>query len=239
MLTYFPIATGTTFHQPLADDFVPRPLTPIQDLIESSPPATAQCSVTKSHDFVENCYQFLAMEVLVHAKVYSFAHKYLIPDLEAFATHRLAQVLIILEHKQVEMLPQLAEAIQVIYSTTPSNSQNPARNLLSQFTALKFTALLGDCLDQLMAEGGEFTVDVSHKLAQKLLASPLEEKIEELKTRVSALEVERSGMEKDMDSLREDINGWESWNNRLPHSRRRPWPYQGFSLGVGGGVSVG
>ena len=35
MLTYFPIATGTTFHQPLADDFVPRPLTPIQDLIDA------------------------------------------------------------------------------------------------------------------------------------------------------------------------------------------------------------
>ena len=60
------------------------------------------------------------MEVLVHTKVYSFADKYLIPDLEAFATRRLAQVLIILEHKQVEMLPQLAEAIQVTYSTTPT-----------------------------------------------------------------------------------------------------------------------
>lgn len=61
-----------------------------------------------------------------------------------------------------------------------------------------------------MAEGGDFTVDVSHKLARKLLASPLEEKIEELETRVSALGFKRSRIEKDRNSLIEDIRGWES-----------------------------
>lgn len=74
------------------------------------------------------------------------------------------------------MLPQLAKAIHVIYCTTPSVSHNPASKLLSQFIALKFTALLGEHLDKLMAEGGDFTVDVSHKLARKLLANPLEDK---------------------------------------------------------------
>lgn len=65
-------------------------------------------------------------------------------------------------------------------------------------------------------------MDVSHKLARKLLANPLEEKIDELSQKVSALESECSGMEKDLNSSREEVNGWERWNNNLP-SRRQRW----------------
>lgn len=76
--------------------------------------------------------------------------------MEGFALSRLAQVLAILQHKHLGMSPQLAEAIQLIYSKTPNRSYNSARNLLSQFVAPRFPTLLGDHLDTLMAEGGDF-----------------------------------------------------------------------------------
>ncbi|KAJ6117865.1 hypothetical protein N7523_005616 [Penicillium sp. IBT 18751x] len=178
-------------------------------------------TTSKAYGSAENDPQHLAFEALTHAKVYSFAHIYLLSDFENFALSRLTEVLAVLQHKQLSMLPELAEAIRLIYHKTPKQSDNSARNLLSQFVALKFTALLGDQLEMLMADGGEFAVDVTRKLARKLLADPLEEKIDELSLKVSALESECLGMEKDLNTAREEVNGWERWNDNLPSRRRR------------------
>lgn len=207
---------------PATDGLNTRPLTPIEDfmILEQFPmlqSATNTLGPASGHD------ELLAIEILTHAKVYCFAHVYLLTELEAFALNRLAKALVNLQNKQISMSPQLMETIRLIYSKTPDSSQNHARNLLSQFVALKFTALLGDQLCMLMSEGGCFAVEVSHKLGRRLLVNPLEDQIEQLHLKVTALESECSGMEKDLNQSREEVRGWEQWDQNLPSKRQR-WP---------------
>lgn len=203
-------------------------MSPIEDLTLPSPKiAVLPGTTARTNGSTGNDSKHLASEALTHAKVYSFAHVYLLSDLEKFALSRLTEVLAVLQHKQLSMLPELAEAIRLIYDKTPKQAGNSARNVLSQFVALKFTALLSDELEILIADGGEFAVDISHKLARKLLANPLEEKINELSLKVSVLESECLGIEKDLNTAREEVNEWERWNDNLPSTRRRWRPVFG------------
>ena len=112
------------------------------------------------------------------------------------------------------MSPHLAEAIQLIYCTTPIDAPNAARKLVSQFTALSSTILPAGHLDNVMLDGGDFVVDVMHKVGRKTAG---------LESRVSALESELSGMRKDLNSSREEVRGWESWNDTL-HLKKRRFP---------------
>jgi hypothetical protein len=112
--------------------------------------------------------QLLAGEALAHAKVYSFAHKYLMSELEEFATCRLAQTLVILQHLKINMSPHLADTIRLIYSTTPSDAQNPARRLLSQFVVAGLPALSDGHLDILLLQGATLLWRCCTKLAVKL-----------------------------------------------------------------------
>lgn len=77
------------------------------------------------HNCAEND-QCLRTEVLDYGKLYSFAHKYLISELEEFATCRFAQTLVILQNNKIVAWPHLAEAIELIYRTTPRDPENPA-----------------------------------------------------------------------------------------------------------------
>lgn len=112
------------------------------------------------------------MEALIHAKVYSFAHTYHLSELEDFALNRLAKVLTILLDEEFEMLPQLAEAIRVIYYKTPKHRNYPATDMMSCFVALGFKWLISEHLCTLMAEGGDFAQDLSRELAQMLPGNP-------------------------------------------------------------------
>lgn len=136
------------------------PLEPIENMVELRPRATL-----KTQDPSGNS-QALIMEALVHARVYSFAHMYLFSELETFALRRLGKTLIALRRHKISMPLQLADAVRVIYGATPNASYNPARELLSRFIAQNFSSLLGECLDNLLQEGGDFAVDVSRKLAR-------------------------------------------------------------------------
>ncbi|KGO75964.1 hypothetical protein PITC_073400 [Penicillium italicum] len=218
----------TISDHPATDGLKTRPLTPIEDFMILEQFSMLQ-SATKTLGLAEGRDELLAIEILTHAKVYCFAHVYLLTELEVFALNRLAKALVILQNKQISMSPQLVEAIRLIYSKTPDSSQNHARNLLSQFVALKFTALLGDQLCMLMSEGGCFAVEVSYKLGRRLLVNPLEDQIEQLHLKVSALESECSGMEKDLKQSREEVRGWEQWDQNLPSKRQR-WPGRYYDI---------
>lgn len=127
---------------------------------------------------------------------------YRVLELEDFALHRLAKVLITLQDKEGEMLPHLAEAIRVIYCKTPKDCNNPAANLMSQFVATRFNWLIGDHLYALMAEGGDFAKDVSYKLARRLSVNPLKGKVEELNQEISALKVQCAELRDEPNLLR-------------------------------------
>lgn len=137
------------------------PLNPLESMIELRPHAKL-----KKQETSEKSHEVLVTDALVHARVYAFAHMYIFPELETYALHRLGETLIALQQHKVNMPLQLANAARVIYGSTPDASYNPARELLSRFVALNFSFLLGESLDQLLQEGGDFAVDVSRKLAR-------------------------------------------------------------------------
>ncbi|KAB8243617.1 hypothetical protein BDV35DRAFT_407355 [Aspergillus flavus] len=117
-----------------------------------------------------------AVEIVLHAKVYCFAHRFLISDLESFALQRLTQVLVAVDPRKDNLFPYLADAVRVIYNSTPGAlvQVNPARKLLSQYVALNYTLLANEQLVRLLDEGGEFLADLSQKLARRLTASDTE-----------------------------------------------------------------
>jgi len=165
------------------------------------------------YDSLESPHETDALEILAHARVFSFAHIYLISELEAYAAERLTKCLAVMEDDYIEMSPNLAEAIRVIYATTPKISQNAARPLLSDFTALKFSTLSGALLDDLMAEFGDFRVDVLGKLARR---------IEDMNLNIIKLEVQCEQLDEELFESKDQVEGWETWNRSLPLSNQRP-----------------
>ena len=112
------------------------PLIPIERMPELRPIPTS-----KKKDPSENSHEELVTEALVHARV-------------------------VLVCAPVSFSRAGSFRFASPGKMTPVASYNPARELLSRFIALNFRTLVGECLDQLMQEGGDFAVDVSRKLAR-------------------------------------------------------------------------
>ncbi|KAI2670391.1 hypothetical protein CBS147317_9369 [Penicillium roqueforti] len=143
-------------------------------------------------------------EIYLHAKVYSFARQLGFVKLEQFALNRLAEVLLALEQTDKILFPYLVDAIRLVYKTT--STIDNARNLLSQFVALRYTTLVGEDLDELITEGGEFVVDLSHKLARKLITISIAfKRIEYLTHRNEELKEESAQKDKELKALREEV----------------------------------
>ncbi|KAJ5302177.1 hypothetical protein PENANT_c008G10673 [Penicillium antarcticum] len=196
------------------DDLIARPLTPLRDcpgvrLPDEFTPPNRQDEPQEAD----------VAEIYLHAKVYSFACHYDFIKLKEFTLNRLAQILDRLQRTQLDLFPYLADAIRLIYTTTEEGDS--ARYLLAQFVALKYTTLLGEAMNKLVAEGGDFMVDVSGKLARKISSMALEEKVEELTTKNSELEIEAAADRNVLKSLKEEVEGWESWNRQLAYAQRR------------------
>ncbi|OQD98543.1 hypothetical protein PENSOL_c009G04396 [Penicillium solitum] len=145
-----------------------------------------------------------AAEIYLHAKVYSFARQLEFDKLEQFALNRLAQVLVALEKTDKVLFPYLVDAIRLIYKTT--SVVDDARNLLSQFVALRYTTLVGEDLDELITEGGEFMIDLSHKLARKLSTITMAlNRVEYLTQKNEELKAESAEKDKELKTLREEV----------------------------------
>lgn len=100
-------------------------------VIDDEPPATeAPPMPCQTND--ENPQSYL----LVHAKVYSFAERYLLSDLAEFAARRMESYLK-LYYKSPMDAPELVETIQLIYATTPPAGvrTDDARAVLVKFVA--------------------------------------------------------------------------------------------------------
>lgn len=193
-----------------------RPLTPLSRCIPVGLPA--ETMETAAATFTETAFhdsdELLGIIALMHAKVYCFAHRFLISRLEELSLQRLTQVLLTCDTPSDPFFSRLADAIRLIYESTPNATQldDPARKLLSQYVALNYTTLPNESLSQLVSEGGEFMIDVAQKLAQRIAANSgttksLEEQINELKAKINVIE--------------KDVQEWESWNRRIPGKHRR------------------
>uniref|UniRef100_A0A093XBI1 BTB domain-containing protein n=1 Tax=Talaromyces marneffei PM1 TaxID=1077442 RepID=A0A093XBI1_TALMA len=208
----------------ISESYEERPLTPLSRCIlvglpaETMQTAAATFAQTEFHD----CDELLGDAVFMHAKIYCFAHRFLIPRLEVLALQRLTQVLLTNNTSRDPFFSRLADAIHLVYESTPKATQfdDPARKLLSQYVALNFTSIPTESLEMLVSAGGEFMVDVAQKLARRIATSgrsteSLEEHINELETKINALvldgEKQRSLLEKSEKEIRE----WESWNRGI------------------------
>jgi hypothetical protein len=165
-----------------------RPLTPLENCCGVDLPEYALAKTPETEADEESApeaEESSAAEIYLHTKIYSFACQLDFFKLKYFSLNRLAKALVGLEQTNKDLFPYLADGIRLIYTTTETTDAtgaDDARNLLSQFVAFKYTTLISEEFDKLIAEGGEFMVDVSRKLARKLvsLSNASEEKIEEL-----------------------------------------------------------
>lgn len=179
-------------------------MTPLGRCCGVNLPGYTTAKTPKADSQEEPATESPAGEIYLHTKVYAFAHLLDFADLKQFALNRLAKVLISLEQTKQDLFPYLANGIRLIYKTTNDEPTDDARNLLSQFVAFNYAALTGEEFDKLIAKGGEFVVDVSHKLARRLaaLTSTLS-KVEDL-GRNEELEVESADKDEDLESLKEE-----------------------------------
>ncbi|KAL3257019.1 hypothetical protein ABHI18_007133 [Aspergillus niger] len=234
LLTLFIATTGI---EPSTPESVPddqgtpnRPLTPLSRCLQAGLPAdnnhtaAGACTYRAS----QNRNDHHGAEILVHAKVYCFAHRYCIRELEDFALQRLTKVLTIIDAETEAVFPYLADAIRVVYDSTPGASlqDNPARKLLSQYVALNYTRLESESFDQIMAEGGEFIVDLSHKLARRLNmsgigAETLVEQIDDLHLQINDLSLRLHDQASQLNDARKELMEWDNWNRGISGKYRK------------------
>ena len=122
--------------------------------------------------------------------------------LKSFVLHHLTQVLLVSDTQMCSLFPHLIDAIHHVYNSTPVQSykDNPARKLLSQYVALRYTTFSDENLEMLISRGREFMIDLSHKLARRLTMSGsstqlLEKQIDELQGNVNGLEIKYQNKE--------------------------------------------
>ncbi|KAJ6116212.1 hypothetical protein N7523_005893 [Penicillium sp. IBT 18751x] len=204
-----------------------RPLTPLSRCLQVGLPAqiiqTAAAAFNKESHC---CDKHIGNIAFIHAKVYCFAHQFLISGLEDLALQRLTQLLLVCDIPTSSFFVHLADVIRLVYSSTPkSKLNNPARELLSQYVALKYTTL-SECLNTLIAEGGDFMIDVSRKLTRRIQTSgesarSLEDQIDELETRIQRLELEAERQTGLLERAKQEIAEWESWNRGISGKHRK------------------
>ncbi|KAL9055541.1 MAG: hypothetical protein Q9206_003092 [Seirophora lacunosa] len=106
--------------------------------------------------------------LLPDAKVYVLAEYLQLRDLQRFAFRKIQEVLA-RAHEQNRNPALVTEAVRLaryVYACTnaPNESEEPLRDLVSTCTAMWFMTLHGKEWEELMAEGGDFVVDVVRKV---------------------------------------------------------------------------
>lgn len=211
-------------------DLNERPLTPLAhccgvNLPENASVKTPETEKEEEELAPENKEPSPA-EIYLHTKVYWFAHQLEFANLKQYSLNSLAKGLIDLQQSEKDLFPYLADGIRLIYTNTEATDD--ARYLLSQFVAIKYATLVGEEFDKLTTEGGEFMVDVSHKLARQLtsLTSTFQEKYEELVKRNQELETEASEKDKELETLREEAKQWKAREDSDPAEKYPAFTYQ-------------
>lgn len=205
-----------------------RPLTPLSRCLQVGLPAeTMQTAAAAFIKELSACDEGLGDIALMHAKVYCFAHQFLFSRLEDLALQRLTQLLLKCDTPTDPFFLGLADAIRLVYGTTPKSKPNdPARELLSQYVALKYTILSEDSMRALIAEGGDFMIDVTCKLVRRISISgtstqSLEGVIDKLVTSVFRLEQHTENQACLLKRAEEEIREWESWNRGISAKHKK------------------
>lgn len=161
---------------PLSEIFAPDILNPQRKLSAAEIFATKDFHPAE-HDFEE---VFLA-----HAKVYTIARTFEIEALCILALQRLLRTLVNIGPVPPgsALVGNFVELARYAYATM-LGTQDPFRNLISQFAALNFTSMQTQAMRELMKGGGDFASDLMEKVNVTLVAggelgrsSPREEEL--------------------------------------------------------------
>ncbi|OCK72868.1 hypothetical protein K432DRAFT_411318 [Lepidopterella palustris CBS 459.81] len=158
-----------------------------------------------------------------HAKVYVFAHRNLVSQLEKYALRHLLHTLVLAEEKQASNFTGLAHAVHQIYNNIPEESLQvpPVRKLFSLFVARNYTRLADEDLAILLSEGGDFGVDLSAQLNARITAADTYRKLSEtmigdLKHKISLLQIELNAKEVECGRMRETLAEQDRKYGSLP-----------------------
>ena len=136
---------------------------------------------------------------LLHAKIYCFAHHLLLSKLEELALQHLSQLLIQCDQPSESFLVRLKDAVRLIYDSTPrSKTNDPARELLSEYIALKYAEVPEEIIRDLVADEGDFAFDLTRKLALRISTSEKANKsleIQVLKAKGATFKLKTSNLE--------------------------------------------
>lgn len=109
--------------------------------------------------------------LLLHAKIYALAQYLQLTDLKNLAISNIEDITTSahdLEAKPL-FLKNIVDLVRYIYTKTDSlnNSKEPLRHLVSTFTATWLHAFEGSHVEALVAEGGDFAVDLMVEVQQR------------------------------------------------------------------------
>lgn len=188
-------AEAATIEEPSSDSC---PASLLEEVSPSNPePPTKQPNAEK----LGSDGNMSGWALLMHAKIYSFAHQNAFDDLSKLALQRLTAAL---EHplpKPTSLFPYLAEAVKHIYDTM-TESDDPARKVLSQYLSSNYANLDEKSVRALMQYGGEMMVDISINIVASL--STKESKISSLEAKVDTLSKQVMAFR---NSLKQEIRG--------------------------------
>jgi len=166
--------SNPAYQKALLESFDARPLTPIASFVEAEAadydPRFA-AGVFESSEYPYKKYSYIDL-LLAHTQVYIFAQYHLCSNLRSFALQRLLEVLQCVDCSQEHAASEIASLAQLVYDRTQQtdSDEEPLRRVVSHFVADNYNFLARSDLEDLFLLGGEFTVDVSKKVARRLRA---------------------------------------------------------------------
>ncbi|KAJ5179277.1 hypothetical protein N7492_002487 [Penicillium capsulatum] len=135
----------------------------VDEDVNANPPATSQAAAPAEAG--------LGDIILLHVKVYSFAHEYLSRDLLKYSLASLRAQFQKVDKVSAKILPSFIEAIKHLYSNTPPPSvrENPARQEITDFVVANHkTLIVGEIADTFSDAGSAFIGDLNRALSREI-----------------------------------------------------------------------
>ncbi|KAL8927881.1 MAG: hypothetical protein Q9172_001181 [Xanthocarpia lactea] len=129
-----------------------------------SAPTTPSIGVARQHAIETGC------TLLQHSRLYVLGHYLELTELKNLAIASIESITESVKELNPQLLSNIVQLIQYVYDSTDTlvNSKEPLRELVATFAANWFHAFQGNAVKALMEEGGDFVVDVMHKVQQHM-----------------------------------------------------------------------
>jgi len=164
---------------PTTNSAIPRPLTPLGQILDSCRPEAAQTSPELAEFNILLAAQpngasslDFSATFLMHARLYHIATYHNISALQFFSLEKLLQNLLHIDPliAKTPVVDNVVELVRYLYGNIPARPENsePARKMVSTFVAKNMAAFAesGVETETLLGEGGDFVVDVCRKVVR-------------------------------------------------------------------------